>query len=215
MMLLRRALFPLACAASLLCAPAAQPECVTARFIAEASFGGDELPTLTFDGRLTQSGPRLRIDAQNDLTMEHTVILGDAEAGELTVLFPDTLNGRRFRLADHSELTQLTLVREAIGGTAVEPPAEWKVSRLTAEEIDGVRCEGYRAEPAAGVSIEWWSGPDQRPRRVVAAREEVRFTVLITDYQSPAELDPALFSVGEDYTITEGEGVVAEQLPPR
>jgi hypothetical protein len=207
-------LLALACAAWPLLAAAAEPACVTAEFTAEASFGVEEAPTLSFSGKLTQAGMRLRVDVQDQLTTEQLIVLADAESLELTLLFPDTLNGQRFRLAELNEQRQLELIREAIAGGEVKPPGAWKTVKLAAEEIDGERCRHYRTEPAEGVSIEWWSGPDQRPRRVIASRSDVQFTVHISAYDTSAAADPQFFTVPADYTISEGRGPAAEQLPP-
>lgn len=206
------ALVLLACLAAATHAPAAQAAAVTAQFDGELLVA-EGAPAFAFSGTVLAASDKMRIEVTQQATQEQALMLVDFAAGQLTILYPDTLNGQRYNLEEFDYLQGFARIRDALAGEGPDLPAGWKETANEDRELDGTKCNYRSALSPKGLVVELWTGADHRPLRATATRESLQVVINAHDFAAAASLDESVFAIPEDYTITEAEGGVPEGLP--
>ena len=187
------------------------PANLTAAFTARVELG-EEAPALQLSGRVALTEGKLRISITQDITMEEYVILVDYPADALTMLYPDTLNGQRYKLSAFDHLDGFSRIHGMLRGELPDPPQGWTVSHDDTE-LDGSPAVHYRAKGPEDKALDWWVRGDHMPVKALLKVAGTNVLIEVTDYDTAAVVDPVLFTVGEGYTITDAGGSVPEHLP--
>lgn len=193
-------------------AQSADAPVVTAAFTASVAYG-EEAPLLDFTGRLLLSGPKLRVELTQPLTDEALIVLLDYDAGNLTLLYPDTLNGERYSLDAFDSIDGFPRLREALDGLAPAVPDGWRQTSHGTAQLDGRQCQHFSAESEDGLTVHWWTRADNRPVKVIATAADATLTVHLSDYDTDAAASAADFEVPEGYTLSEPAADMPDQLP--
>ena len=195
-------------------AAAAAPEApagLTASFTAELSLG-EEGPVLPLAGELDYSAGRLRVSITQDLTLEEYIALVDYDAGTLVLLYPDTLNGKRYNLADFDHLDGFARIREALDGRAPDVPGDWELTDHGPVEIDGTKCRRFSAARDE-IHVEWWTGPHELPVRAHLTKDGLEVTIHVSAHDTDAAIDPALFDIPDGFTVSQAAEDLPDTLP--
>jgi len=173
---------------------------------------GEDGPLLPMRGTVAFTEGFLRVSVTQDMTMEEFIAIVDYGADTLTLLYPDTLNGKRYQLADFDHLDGFSRIRSVLEGETPKVPAGWQVEE---EEIryQGADCTLYRARSRDDDTLGWWVKPDGMPVKASLSMGETMVLVEVTKYDMDAAFDPARFAISEDYTITDSKDGVPPVLP--
>lgn len=185
---------------------------LTASYTATLSFG-ENAPVLPFHGELALAGDRLRISVSQDITLEEYIALVNYKADTLTLLYPDTLNGQRYKLSTFDHLNGFSRIRDVLTGKPPQVPAGWKTAELKDQELNGETCKHHTAKKEGGASLEWWTRGDGLPVQAQLIDGDTKVAISITAYERQAQINPALFAISKDYTITEAKDGVPDGLP--
>jgi hypothetical protein len=193
---------------------AAQSEsaALTAQFEGELHMVEDA-PALQFSGTILITEERMKIEVQQQATMEQITILVDFKEGLLTTLFPDTLNGKRYSLDEFDHLQGFARIREALSGRQPELPDGWKETASSDAELDGQTGFYRSALSPGGLAVELWTNNDNQPIRAVAQQNSMQVTINMHDYSTVEHADESAFLIPEDYTISDAEGDAPAGLP--
>jgi len=180
----------------------------------------DEPITLSTSGIACadREAERLQVKAADVLTGEDVVLLADFAADELTLLYPDTLNGERVQLSSFDTYNGFAGIRDALLGAPVDLPAingkSWKFDVKPADDLyihEASHADGYR--------LEWHTVKDtNEPRYVSLNRDEITVEIMITAYRAAADAEVQAAGLGgaielDSFTIGEAEAGVPERLP--
>jgi len=194
-------------------ARAETPAAVSVGFDGELRISADTA-VMTFSGTAVAAQDRMRIDVLQHELGEEVNIIVDFESGSLVMLYPDTLNGARYELAQFDYIGGFNRIRDALLGRDPHAPAGWEESDGERVDLDGARSTRRRAVSEDGLAITWWTSPAGRPQRAEAQKKDTLVILEVTSYEPLAEVDPALFFIPEDYTVTAAADDIPEGLPP-
>jgi hypothetical protein len=194
-------------------ARAETPAAVSVGFSGEVFVSADTA-VMTFSGTAIASQDRMRIDVLQHELGEEVNIIVDFEAGNLVALYPDTLNGARYGLAQFDYIGGFSRIRDSLLGLNPHAPAGWEESAGERVELDGAQSTRRQAVSADGLTITWWTSPAGLPQRAQAQKKGTLVILEVTSYEPLPEVDSALFVIPEDYTITAAADDIPEGMPP-
>jgi len=195
------------------------PPGITAQFYGGAGMAEDLQP-VQFSGTILATSNQMKFDVlqnfgiQHQATSEQITVLVDFKERLLIVLYPDTLNGLRYRLNEFDHINGFDKIHEALNGNQPDLPEGWEETELGEVELGGELCMRRRALSPEGLAVELWTNGDNRPVRVVAQHDKYQLIVSLHDFVPVDHTDMSAFLIPEDYTITSAEDDIPEGLPP-
>ena len=202
----------IACLAAAAPALAAQPAAVSAQFDGELLVAEDA-PAFLFSGTILVASDKMKIDVVQQATLEHALILVDFTAGLLTILYPDTLNGQRYKLEEFDHLQGFARIRDALDGIQPELPPGWEETANEKTQLDGVDCTFLSALSPDGLAVELWTGTDNLPLRATAKQATISVVITTHDFEPVDSLDDSAFLIPEGYTVSDAEEDAPAGLP--